>query len=79
MKVWIVKYALTKGLFEIEGKEFGVDGISQESTNWPTHYHGEGIEWCRTKEEAVQVAEKMRQKKIASLERQIEKLKKMKF
>ena len=79
MKVWIIKYALTKGIFEIEGEEFGNGDISQESVFGPKFYHGEGKELCRTKEEAVQVAKRMRQKKIESLERQIERLKKMKF
>lgn len=79
MKVWIVKYALTKGLYEIEGEECRKGCISQKFASLPILYHGEGKEWCRTKEEAVHVAEEMRQKKIASLEKQIEKLKKMKF
>lgn len=79
MKVWIVKYALTQGLYEIEGEEYRKGCISQRNTSLPTLYHGEGKEWCRTKEEAIHAAEEMRQKKIASLEKQIEKLKRMKF
>lgn len=79
MKVWIVKYALTKGIYEVECEKNKFGAMMEKSASLPVFYHGEGKEWCRTKEEAVQAAEKMRQQKITSLEKQIEKLKKMKF
>lgn len=79
MKVYITKYALSKGIFELE---------VEQSKNFPDmvcgfiyddHYHGEGIEWHRTMEAAITRAEEMRLKKIRSLKKQIEKLERMKF
>lgn len=67
MKVWITKYALTKGIFEKEVIELD-DEIVQESGNiFPVYYHGDGKEWHKTKESAIAKAEEMRRKKIAIL------------
>ena len=82
MRVWITKYALTQGIFEADGKictdidenmiDAGKAGLY--------HNHYSGIdEWHKTKESAIRAAEHMRQKKIASLEKQIARLKKLKF
>ena len=48
-------------------------------TSLPTFFHGEGKEWHRTKEAAIAKAEEMRQKKIAGLKKQIERLEKLEF
>lgn len=40
---------------------------------------GEGVEWHRTAESAVEKAEQMRRNEIASLRRRIDSLRKMKF
>ena len=84
MKVWITKYALTKGIYEIDA-EFceSVDPTMQMIKN-PTnrygeYYNGEGKEWHKTKEKAVEGANSMRLDKIKSLKKQIEKLEKMEF
>ena len=78
-KVWITKYALTTGVFEITA-EITKDGSAYDMhTSLPTFFHGEGKEWHRTKEAAIAKAEEMRQKKIESLKKQIEKLEQMKF
>ena len=79
MKVWITKYALTKGILEIECVKIGDAGVREVGNSFPTYYHGEGNEWHRTKESAIKKAEEMRQKKIESLKKQIEKLEKMRF
>lgn len=77
MKVWITKYALTKGIFEKEVEGCG-DGMAKESENhFPTYYHG--TEWHVDRQSAIEKSEEMRQKKIASLKKQIEKLERMKF
>ena len=75
MKVWITKYALTDGIKEATAKK------SNDGYGYVTDWH----EWfseedCFTdKFSAIQKAEKMRKKKIASLKKQIEKLEKMRF
>ena len=56
-----------------------LDVYKRQGKAWSDCYHGEGKEWHRTKEAALVRAEKMRQKKIASLKKQIEKLERMKF
>lgn len=79
MKVWITKYALTRGIIETEG-EVSVDFPDLLSAKGNVNYlHGEGKEWHRTKESAIKKSEEMRQKKIASLKKQIEKLEEMRF
>ena len=79
MKVWITKYALTSGIKEIECEDCENGAVKEIENPLPTFYHGEGKEWHRTKESAIQKAEEMRQKKIASLKKQIEKLEEMRF
>lgn len=79
MKVWIAKYALTKGIFEIQVEQLGVDGQCVHGKAWNDSYYGEGREWHRTKESAIVKAKEMRQKKIESLKKQIEKLEELTF
>ena len=55
------------------------DGKAVYGKAWNESYHGEGKEWCRTKEEAIKRAEEMRKKKICSLKKQIEKLNSLRF
>lgn len=56
-RVWITKYALTKGIFELADVEQAVeisDGMIVETTgSYRNRYHGEGREWHRTCESAV--------------------------
>lgn len=83
MKVFITKYALTNGIGEVSG------GISDtcptmfvsKTTNGLVsgYFHCEGREWHRTREAAIAKAESMRLVKIASLVKQIERLKKLDF
>lgn len=86
MKVWISKYALTQGIEEIEAKicnnEDMVERVKDTSIvgfQPSQYYHGEGREWHLTKEEAIKKAEEMRDKKIRSVQKQLEKLQNMKF
>lgn len=76
MRIWNSKYALTDGIREQEAEDRG-DGMVK--VGLATFLFGEGREWHRTKESALREAEKMRTKKIASLQRQISKLEKMQF
>lgn len=79
MKVWISKYALSSGIAEIDAKEVGNGMVQQLGVRHAIYYHGEGRDWHRTPEAAHAHAEQMRVKKIASLEKQIAKLKSIKF
>lgn len=83
MKVWITKYALTRGIIEAETNEISDDGYCHaywidrkgyecDSFLSPRHFEED-------KESAIFKAKEMRQKKITSLKKQIEKLEKMKF
>lgn len=76
MKVWITKYALTGGIQEMEG---GLSGERQYFFSNDNSYCIAPNHWHKTRAEAVTCAEQMRQKKIASLEKQIDRLKKLKF
>jgi len=85
MKVWITKYALTDGIIEAQqipgatydGKEYAffVDENGQYVTGFYIPYR----ELFWDKNSAIKKAEEMRQKKIASLKKQIEKLEMMRF
>ena len=74
MKVWITKYALSKGLFQINAE---VDGKYAHGPH--DDYKIFTDEWAKTHEEAVQIADAMRIRRIAALEKQIKKLKTLKF
>ncbi len=77
MKVYITKYALTKGIEHIEVKETSYPEYVKENTKWGRDFH-KG-DWWENKDDAIKKAEGMRKKKIASLEKQIGKLKKLEF
>lgn len=79
MKVWITKYALTDGIIEAEGEPYGLEWVSARWDNGYRCNDFEQGEWFDTKERAIEKAEEMRQKKIASLKNQIKKLEEMKF
>ena len=78
MEVWITKYALTQGIFKLHVTDIG-DGMVRSADNAFEMYHEEGRDWHRTKESAIARAEEMRLKKITSLEKQIDKIKKLDF
>jgi hypothetical protein len=82
MKIYVTKYALSRGVLEVDAvvydKGFAVVRNSGR-TGFDQYFHGEGREWCHTKEQAFDTAETMRIKRIASLEQQVAKLKAMTF
>lgn len=81
MKAWITTWALSSGIVEVEaevaktcaGMIIYGEGVSQR------YIHGEGKNWHRTREKAVEAAEVMKLKKISSLRKQISKLGKLTF
>lgn len=82
MKVFITKYALTEGIIEKDVVSISDTGMITCSTRpgaLGEYYHGEGREWHKTHAAAVTKAEQMRQKKIASHQKAIAKLKNLTF
>ncbi len=77
IKVWISKYAFSKGIYEIETME-PRSSLEIVRDGW-AYFHGDGREWHRTRAGAIAKAEEMRLAKIASLKKQIAKLEKLKF
>jgi hypothetical protein len=81
MPYFITRYALTKGIFEIEAKiadhhkRIIMQTVDAKGIN--CYYHAR--EWWESREEAVKQARKMRDRKVESLRKQIEKLKEMEF
>jgi len=78
-KVWITKYALTQGILEKEADNANVEGLIYIIGNRTETYINEGKDWHKTKEIAIKHAEEMRKRKIANVEKQLQKLKDMKF
>ena len=79
MRVYITKYALTAGILEVDGEVSSnsptLMGFKYPADNWwYSIAHGEGKEWHRSLEAAQARAKQMRDKKIASLRKQIAKL-----
>ena len=81
MKVYITKYALTQGIIEVDGgsvREVEIkDGRLRYKKSY-TQVYCAG-EWYTEKGMAVADAEHRKQKKIASLKKQISKLEAMQF
>lgn len=79
-QVWISKFALTTGLYTAMAEllpgelamVFGGHGT------FDSCLRGEGLEWHRSREAAIVRADQLRDAKIASLRRQISKLKAIK-
>lgn len=86
-KVWISKYALTKGVYELEVKRCvksihdkeESDMVEIKENCYTSYFHGEGKEWHLTKESAIVRAEEMKSRKIESVKKQLNKLEKLKF
>jgi hypothetical protein len=80
MKVYITKYALTRGI--IDEKEVEIcknipNMVECREAFFHDYFHKP--DWHETKEEAIKRAELMKNKKIESLKKQIQKLEKIKF
>lgn len=78
MKVWVTKCVFTQGIRVVDVM---VPGGASTVVRTPSPYvqFFYGSDWHLTKEAAIQEAEKMRLKKIASLKKQIVKLEEMRF
>ena len=78
MKVWISKYALTKGLYEEEVRSCPGYPDHRATVGLSVHYYRMG-QWHETLEAAQAHAKTMQQRKLASLRRQIAKLEALRF
>lgn len=79
-KVWITKYALTQGVYVVENAELCGDTnkmIAYRPGEYLQHVHKP--HWHETEAEALKHAENMRKQRLASLKKQIEKLKSKKI
>ena len=82
MKVYVTKHALTSGIEELIVEDCG-DGIVKTpglmSNGGGRYFHGKGKDWHEQEWQAKIRAEQMKEKKIKTLTKQIEKLEKMRF
>ena len=81
MKAFVTKYALTKGILEVEGEfkdEFDMLIVGR-SSGWTQCFHKEGRDWHRTFEAAKERAEMMRVAKRESLRKSMARLNKLDF
>ena len=86
IKVWITKYALSKGIFTAEAEvctegpsPCGMITVPGSQSLMDCRYHGQGRDWHTSEASAKAKAEKMRSKKIASMKKQIKKLEGIRF
>jgi hypothetical protein len=78
MKAFITRYALTKGIYEEDVEECG-KGLVKTKGTYSKYFHGEGVDWHRTIEGAIDRAEEMRMLKLRSLEQSMDRLKALDF
>lgn len=75
---WITKYALTRGIFTEEVEVCSETMVKSVQSKWGvTFYHGD--DYHRARSDAITRAEEMRAAKLASLQRQIDRLKRLDF
>lgn len=83
MKAFITKYALTKGIQEVDDAELsscmGTSGMISVKSLGLSYFHGEGKDWHKTIISAQNRANSMRVKKIYALKRSIAKLEALDF
>lgn len=79
MKVWITKFALTKGIFAKEGEVCTDISAKMFACNdeWHSTFHKP--DWHATEAEAKDKADSMRKRKIAGLKKKIAELEVLKF
>jgi hypothetical protein len=81
MKAYITKHALTKGIYTVEIETDNVSSFDMDEILCfkGNYFIGKGVEWHLTKEAAINKAEEMRLKKIASLKKQLAKMEALSF
>lgn len=82
MKIYCTKWIFTNGIMELDAETDGknmVRVLPKSGEHYGYYLYGEGKEWHKKKESAIAYAEKMRIKKIKSLDKQMKKISEMKF
>jgi hypothetical protein len=78
--VWITKYALTAGIEKLPVKDIDGKMVTCIAPNYPNRVRYEhGLDWHPDEQSAKNHANGMVVRKITSLEKQIAKLKQLKF
>ena len=81
MKVWITKYAMSSGVFTAEAEETCVGGMcvvrSMGYFEYDRFFHGN--DWHTNEAKAIMRFNQMKQKKIASLKKQLTKVEALTF
>lgn len=78
MQIWITHYALTKGIQQFDGKPTSTEGMVQVKLGDYTSYFHKP-HWHINKEDAADQAKKMKDAKLKSLKKQIERIEKLNF
>jgi hypothetical protein len=79
MKVYITKFALTKGIVVAEGERDGKEAfIVRGAVPWDVHKFKLG-EWHTDRDAALKRVDQMRQTKVVLAEREITRLRDMEF
>lgn len=77
---WVTTYALTTGIVKVEGEVFAEgSGLSYRAKDARVNSYAHGNDFHLTEDGAKARAEEMRVKKLASLEKQRQKLLKLVF
>ena len=79
MKIYVTKFALTRGIFSIEGQICDDRDVMEDVSSPARATIYLKPDWHETREEAVAQAEVMRKRKIASVKKQLDKLEAMTF
>lgn len=79
MKVYITKYALTKGILikDAEDRYEGMIRIKRSSCFYTQYFNVP--DWHKTKKAAIKQANEMKKKKIASLKKQLNRIQALTF
>lgn len=78
--VWVTKYALTSGIFECDAEicsDVSTDMIRIKRNHFDEYFHKN--EWYTSKLDAIVRAEEMKEKKINSLNKQLNKISNINF
>ncbi len=78
-RVWVVSRALTVGPYQVDGEVSGAMLVVKHPGKHPEYFHGDGREWCSTKEGAIARCEVLRDNKIANIKKQMAKLENIDF
>lgn len=80
VKVWITKYAMTSGVFTAEAERAGNMGCIVRSVK-RSRFTGwfQGNDWHTDEAKAIERFNQMKQKKIASLKKQLAKVEALEF